>query len=100
MNRDYAPIDRHESIFSALDETGQDLGYGLGIGQDHRGASEIHDGRRRSDNAPLISPGHQGLSPEPYEQFRTHRGASVTSPAEELPDPGLSDRCLSYETSD
>jgi hypothetical protein len=83
MSRDYAPIDRHDGTLSGLDESGQDLGYGLGIGQGYRGTSEIHDGRRRSDNAPLISPGHHALSPEPYEQFRTHRGASVTSPAEE-----------------
>lgn len=89
MNRDYAPLDRHESIFATLDGTGQDLGYGLGIGQDYSHAPEIQDGRRRSDNAPLISPGRGALSPEPYEQFRTHRGSSVTSPDEITPGRGM-----------
>jgi hypothetical protein len=88
MNRDYAPLDRHESIFSTLNGIGHDLGYGLGIGQDYTQAPEIHDGSRRSDNAPLISPGRPVLSPEPYEQFRTHRGSSVTSPDEILPGRG------------
>lgn len=92
MNRDYAPLDRHERMFLALDGTSHDLGYlgyGLGIGKDYTQAPEIHDGgRRRSDNAPLISPGRPVLSPEPYEQFRTHRGSSVTSPDEILPGRG------------
>ena len=88
MNRDYAPIDRYDSRFAALEETGQDLGYGLGIGQDYSRAPEIHDGHRRSDNAPLISPGRPVTSPERYEQFRTHRGASVTSPDEVPLEPG------------
>lgn len=88
MNRDYAPIDRYDSRFTALEETGQDLGYGLGIRQDYTTAPETYDGRRRSDNAPLISPGRPVVSPERYEQFRTHRGASVTSPDELLVEQG------------
>lgn len=88
MNRGYAPINGHESIFSTLDESGQDLGHGLGVGQDYQGAPEIHDDRGRSDHASLISPGHLAISPEPFEQFRIHRGASVTSPDEFLPAHG------------
>ena len=88
MNRDYAPIDGHESIFSGLDDAGHDLGYGLGIGQEQTDSPAVQDGRRRSDRAPLISPGRHALSPEPYEQFRSHRGAAVSSPDEVLLEQG------------
>ena len=86
MNHEYAPIDRHEIVFSALEETVLDLGYGMGSAKGHEDVYEVPDGCLRSDKAPMISHDHHPLSKEHSEQLRSHHAAPVTSPGEIQPE--------------